>query len=163
MQFLIECFWEINMGREVRRVAKNWEHPKNELTGRYKPLFPYSYYEESKEEFLTELVKNGLQSAIYEYGSAPDINDYMPNWDNSEATHYMMYETTSEGTPISPAFETPEEVARWLVDNNASAFADQTATYEAWLRVANGGFAVSAVYTPDNGLQSGVEAMSNGK
>lgn len=26
------------MGREVRRVPANWQHPKDELTGRYKPL-----------------------------------------------------------------------------------------------------------------------------
>ncbi len=149
------------MSREVRMVTQDWEHPKDELTGRYKPLFPYDYYESSKEEFLTELIKNGLQSAIDEYGSAPDINDYMPNWSDEEKTHYMMYETTSEGTPKSPAFKTPEELARWCADNKVSAFANQTATYEAWLRVATGGFAVSAVYTPENGLKNGVEALTN--
>lgn len=28
------------MGREVRRVTKDWEHPKNEF-GDYKPLLAY--------------------------------------------------------------------------------------------------------------------------
>lgn len=89
----------------------------------------------------------------------PDPSDYMPQWPDEQRTHYMMYEDTSEGTPISPAFETPEELARWLVDNEASAFAGQTASYEAWLRVAKGGFAPSAVMT--NGeMVSGVEAMA---
>ena len=42
----------------------------------------------------------------------------------------MIYETCSEGSPISPAFETPEELARWLTDNS---FGSMTATYEQWL------------------------------
>ena len=70
----------------------------------------------------------------------------------------MMYEITSEGTPISPAFATPEELARWLSDNEAIAFAGMTATYEQWLRVANGGYAGSAVMT-DGKMESGVAAL----
>jgi len=70
----------------------------------------------------------------------------------------MMYEDTSEGTPISPAFATPEELARWLVDNNASAFGDSTGSYEVWLRVARGGWAPSMVATAA-GLTSGVDAL----
>ena len=92
-------------------------------------------------------------------GQRPHRDDYMPNWPAAQRTHLMMYEDTSEGTPISPAFETPEELARWLVDNKVSAFGDATASYEGWLRVARGGFAYSAVYTPETGLVSGVDAL----
>ncbi|MNR40154.1 hypothetical protein D3C85_1584160 [compost metagenome] len=74
----------------------------------------------------------------------------------------MMYETTSEGSPISPAFETPEQLARWLADNGASAFGGSTASYASWLRVANGGYAPSAVLS-SAGLQSGVEALGDAK
>ena len=70
----------------------------------------------------------------------------------------MMYEDTSEGTPISPAFQTPEELAHWLADTNASAFGNDGASYEAWLRIARGGWAPSMVFTTDGGLQSGVSA-----
>ena len=81
----------------------------------------------------------------------------MPDWPEEIKTHYMMYETCSEGTPISPAFKTPEELARWLADNNASAFAGQGASYESWLRICKGGYAPSAIIM--NGkLMSGVEA-----
>lgn len=97
--------------------------------------------------------------AVDEYGNPPDINDYMPNWPDAERTHLMMYETTSEGTPISPAFRTPEELARWLADNKASAFGSMTASYESWLEVARGGWAPSAIYTPETGLVSGVEGV----
>jgi hypothetical protein len=68
-----------------------------------------------------------------------------------------MYETTSEGTPISPAFSTKEELARWLENNNSSAFGKSTATYEQWLAMINAGWAPSAIVT-SQGLVSGVEA-----
>ena len=92
-------------------------------------------------------------------GPRPSPDDYMPDWPEDQRTHLMMYEDTSEGTPISPAFATPEELALWLADTGASAFGGSTASYEAWLRVCQGGFAPSMVI--ENGrLMSGVEALA---
>ncbi len=140
------------MGREVRRVAKDWNHPK--VDGEYKPL--YENYSDDSCEFLVLADAEGLQEAI-DYMGCPDKADYMPEWCDEEKTHLMMYENTTEGTPISPAFEMPEELARWLVDNSASSFGSMTATYEQWLRACKGGYAPSMVLS-SAGLQSGVEA-----
>lgn len=148
------------MGREVRRVPANWQHPKDELTGRYKPLYPREFYEARAQEFMEKVNAEGLQAAIDWCGQPPNAEDYMPNWPDSERTHLMMYEDTSEGTPISPAFATPEELARWLADTGASAFGGQTASYEGWLRVAQDGWAPSAVYSSQTGLTSGVDALA---
>ncbi len=52
-------------------------------------------------------------------GAPPDPAYYRPDWPESERTHLMMYEDTSEGTPISPAFTTPEELI-------AAGFSDPT-------------------------------------
>ncbi len=145
------------MGREVRRVPASWQHPK-ERSGEYKPLLAGDYEAEAKE-FLDKANAEGLQAAVDWYGQAPERENYMPSWPESERTHYMMYETCSEGTPISPAFATPEELARWLADTGASAFGGQTASYEGWLRVARGGFAPSAVFSQSTGLVSGVDAL----
>lgn len=139
------------MGREVRKVAPDWEHPKP--NGIYEPLYPGAWGRLENQEDGEKVI-------------TPD--QCMPDWPDDAATHYMMYEDTTEGTPISPAFATPEELARWLTDNNASAFARQTATYEGWLRVAKGGFAPSMVMTiPEDGspgtMQSGVDALRNEK
>lgn len=68
-------------------------------------------------------------------GERPNPARYMPSWPDEELTHLMMYENTSEGTPLSPPFETAEELARWLFENNASAFAYETFTYAEWLEV----------------------------
>jgi len=142
------------MGREVRKVPVDWQHPKNEQ-GNDKPLF--EGYKDDAREFMELANNKGLQEAI-EYMGCPDKEDYMPDWADEEKTHLMMYETTSEGTPISPAFETPEELARWLVDNGASAFGRSTGSYEGWLRVAGGGYAPSAVMDA-SGFHSGVDAL----
>jgi hypothetical protein len=95
------------------------------------------------------------------HGLPPDPTMHMPYWPKEECTHYQMYETTSEGTPISPVCKSPEELAKWLTDNKASAFAEHTATYEEWLRMIKGtGFAVSAVFI-NNELVSGIRGMEN--
>lgn len=140
------------MGREVRRVPKNWKHPKNKK-GDYIPMdesFPYN----------AEEVKEGLQDGWLK-GKPPNYNmKVMPQWPASERTHYQMYEDTSEGTPISPVMETPEKLARWLADHKASSFADRTATYEEWLATIREGGAFSAMCSPETGLISGVEAQA---
>lgn len=142
------------MGREVRKVRKDWQHPKDER-GNYKPLL--DGYAADLEKFMRLSQDKGLQEDV-EYMGCPDKENYMPDWSEEETTHLMMYETTSEGTPISPAFETAEELARWLTDNGASAFGSIPGTYEGWLRVARGGYACSAVLV-SHGLRSGVDAL----
>ncbi len=170
------------MGREARRVPPNWIHPKNEK-GYYIPLYENAgNFAESDAEWDTgwakwqlglcesygdgpkwEPIKEEYKSLRYsDYsGARPSPDDYMPNWATEECTHLMMYEDTSEGTPISPVCETPEELAKWLADNGASSFGSSIATYEQWLVICKGGWAPSAVYTSETGLISGVEAGMN--
>lgn len=172
------------MGREVRRVPADWQHPKAFDTYRgqdeYVPLqegdFAGGYdvlaaeWDEGHAKWQLGLCRDYSEEAGWEpvdpkyqgmrftdyHGARPSPDDFMPNWPAEQRTHLMMYEDTSEGTPISPALETPEELARWLVDNNASAFAGQPGSYEGWLAVAQGGFAPSCVI--QNGeMKSGVE------
>ena len=146
------------MGREVRKVPADWQHPKDELTGNYRPLFNGADYAEKAAGFMEKANAEGLQEAVDWYGCV-DQNDYMPVWTPEQATHFMMYEDSTEGTPISPAFATPEELASWLADTGASAFGSSTGSYEGWLRVARGGFACSMVVT-DGVIKSGVDGLT---
>ncbi len=130
------------MGREVRKVPANWKHPKNNR-GQYIPL--YDNFRGALNSFKKDVKKMGLEKAIDYHGSGPIKKDYMPDWPKKKCTHLMMYETCTEGAPISPAFKTPEELARWLVENNASAFGSMTAPYEAWLRICISGYALSVI------------------
>lgn len=171
------------MGREVRRVPADWKHPMEPrpdwqtgvMVERYKPLLPGEKYQPYVDEWDEECAKwkagwrpdycdEDARKMTYEQyaGQRPHRDDYMPNWPEDQRTHLMMYEDTSEGTPISPAFKTPEELARWLADNGASAFGSSTATYEGWLRVAKGGWAPSMIFS-SAGIQDGVDALNENR
>lgn len=73
---------------------------------------------------------------------------------------WQMWETTTAGSPMSPVFATPEELARWLADNKASAFGRSTATYEQWLGMIWSGHAPSMV-ADGQGIRSGVEFVAS--
>lgn len=135
------------MGREVRMVPSNWQHPKDDR-GRYIPLYPAEWYESVHAEWVEENDPEWEE---------PTREQFMPYWPVEQRTYFMMYENTSEGTPISSAFETAEMLAKWLADTDASALGSSNATYEQWLSTIQRGWAVSMVFT--NGvLQSGVAA-----
>lgn len=48
---------------------------------------------------------------------------------------YQMWETTSEGSPITPVFKTPEELAEYCERENVSLFGYQTGSKEEWLSI----------------------------
>lgn len=164
------------MGREVRRVPKDWEHPRNKQ-GYYIPLYDnfaerVAAWDEGKAKWDDGMISDFeggwrekpeyVSSETYEEwaGERPEEKDYMPDWPDEQRTHLQMYEDTTEGTPISPVMETPEELARWLVDNGASAFGGMTATYEQWLATCKAGWAPSALFSEQTGLISGVAGMT---
>lgn len=167
------------MGREVRRVPKDWQHPKkrefnylkNCYEERYQPMHDRSFAT-AMDEWIAEwkawdrgerpdyCSDENRNLPYWEWeGPPPDPAYFMPDWPDSERTHLMMYEDTTEGTPISPAFETPEELARWLVDNHASAFGGMEGSYEGWLRIAQGGWAPGLIMEVHG---DGTSTMTNG-
>ena len=118
------------MSRQARRVPLDYEHPKNEQ-GHYVPLFESDDDERPPEE-------------------------RMPRPDPEAELGWCMYETCSEGTPISPVFRSEIDLARWLADNRTPAFADLTASYEDWLRAIKRGNSVTAVIIRGQKPMSGV-------
>ncbi len=155
-------------------VPPEWEHPKDEH-GHYIPLFGGSVteriraWEESRIMWQRGFRRDygdgtwvpkgdGYDYSFVEWdGDRPDPADHMPDWPPHLRTHFQMYEDTTEGTPISPAFATAEELARWLADNGAKAGAYSTATYEQWLATIRAGSAPSMTII-DGVLRSGVES-----
>lgn len=73
---------------------------------------------------------------------------------------YQIWETVSEGSPISPVFDTPEKLARWMASPAHKWETDRGTTYESWLKfITRHGWAPSMVV--ENGtIKSGVEAMT---
>lgn len=70
---------------------------------------------------------------------------------------YQIWETVSEGSPISPVFATPEVLARHMAGTKWGA--DDGTPYEVWLKFIRGpGWAPSMVASSAS-LQSGVAAV----
>lgn len=92
-------------------------------------------------------------------GIAADNRKAYKRWKPKEPPSgdgWQMWETTSEGSPVSPVFATPEELAHWLADNGASSFGSSTSTYEQWLAMIQVGWAMSAAIVGGK-LMSGVD------
>jgi len=91
---------------------------------------------------------------------SPEAKQAAEDWTRIEppaGNGYQIWETVSEGSPISPVFSTPEELARHMAGTRWGA--DEGTSYETWLQFIIGpGWAPSMVMD-DHGLRSGVEAM----
>lgn len=106
------------MGREVRRVPPNWEHPQEGSSSKkFKPMFDITYAD-ARKDWLDGLADHkpeehdGLD--YWEYnGNPPEREDYR-TYSDAEATWFQVYETVSEGTPVTPPFETKDELVQYL-------------------------------------------------
>lgn len=147
------------MGREIRKVPANWQHPKDE-NGRFVPLFGSSW-SKAVAEWDEELAKwneglcraygdqekwrpkdeDELKYTFEEWsGRRPEKDDYMPEWGESELTHIQLYETTSEGTPKSPVFAKGdfEKLCEYAAEN-CTTFATFKASKEDWVAMLSDG------------------------
>lgn len=118
------------MGREIRRVPPNWDHPLDE-SGRKQPMCNQTYAS-ARKEWLDGLAKweagqdpdreaykndDGSHQDYWEWSGAPPERVYYRPWADEEATWFQLWETVSEGTPVSPPFATKEELAEYLATN----------------------------------------------
>lgn len=149
------------MVSEVRRVPKDWKHPKDEA-GEFIPLLSGNFKEQLKSWLKGKqqwdlgfylrnkkwVKKTPDITGTYEDwdSECPKEEDFMPGFLEAEKTHYQMYEESTEGTPISPVMETPEALAHWLADNNASA--------EQRLAIINKGWSVCMVLHISSALKT---------
>ena len=78
-----------------------------------------------------------------------EILDQVPD---EECTHYVIYENTSGGTPVSPVFPTREGARDWLVEQGFSLQAAEN--------FLDRGHAPSFAIGP-GGVSSGIEALEN--
>jgi hypothetical protein len=120
------------MGREIRKVPANWQHP---VVGddygrlRKKPMFDRQY-EVACTEWLADFDRiragdlKGYEVECYPLGvcqwaadnHAPSPDDYRP-WPDDEAVWWQLWETVSEGTPVTPAFASADELIDYLAQH----------------------------------------------
>lgn len=145
------------MGREIRRVPKDWEHPRDE-DGDFIPLFDETY-KSVADKWVADCIlwsqgkHEGQQNDkdwdgcyFWEYEvDPPDPGSYRPEY-KSEPTHYQVYETVSEGTPVSPAFPTEEDLIEYLYlhgDDWAKSRGQRPPSREAATQFVKSGYAPS--------------------
>ncbi len=164
-----------HMGREIRRVPPNWQHPKTKRpdykTGRMEECFEALHDDRASAlaSFAADIEKMGLAEAIDYHGGGPRSDDYV-DYEGKEQTWWQVYETVSEGTPVTPPFETQAELVEYLVANGD--FSDQRRRAEGnsfmpcapWSRKQAESFVFGSGWAPslvvDYGrVMSGVEAM----
>lgn len=130
------------MGREIRRVPPDWEHPKDD-DDNYIPLFDIDY-QSAAEEWIKKLnefeamtpdekkKEYGGYQYYWEYDYPPEIDCHRKRrFNDGEATAYQIYETVSDGTPISPVFPNVDDMRTWLISQGYSEKAtDKFIEYE---------------------------------
>jgi hypothetical protein len=103
--------------REVREIPCGWQHPKD-ANGRYVPLLPFGYQVDDERAPIDRMMP-------------PPLGDI----------EIAAYETTTEGTPISPGFPDTPEGRRGLIaycTEHETVFGDAHAGFEAWAVVLFG-------------------------
>lgn len=129
------------MGREIRRVPKNWEHPRYDEKGRWPghhiPMHDcdfetaaaqwkddFAAWEDGDHPDLCQSASIDLAQTteFWEWESPPDPDTCRPKF-TSEPACLQVYETVSEGTPVSPVFETEGEMVAWLIAQGHSEHA----------------------------------------
>lgn len=143
------------MGREIRKVPANWEHPRKQ-NGEYQPMFDQYYgdalaeleennrkWEDGTHPDLLERPELKQRYPKYELwsGEAPDPLYYNPNkYSPEELTHIQLYENTTEGTPQSPVFKAEEfEQLCEYASKYCTTFADYKASKDDWMGMLSNG------------------------
>lgn len=151
------------MGREIRRVPANWEHPKKKVFDyrtcreieRDQPLFDQPFAEVMEEWYAAwKAWENGTDPDRKEHdmpywewsGGPPDPLYYRPDWKPEDMTWFQLYETVSEGTPVTPPFATKEELVDYLATKGD--FWDQSRHDGAWTRENAQRFVFGAGWAP---------------
>jgi len=119
------------MGREIRMVPPNWQHPKDDH-GNLRPMFGRNFddvfadwladFDRIRRGELTDIERecygklgmNPLAEWLRDEGAPRAPGNYRP-WRDDEAMWVQVWETVSEGTPVTPPFATKGELVDYLV------------------------------------------------
>jgi hypothetical protein len=93
-----------------------------------------------------------------EYWPSPEAKKAYEDWQSYEppaGAGYQIWETVSEGSPISPVFETARDLAAHMAMTKWGA--DKGTPFETWMKFIEGpGWAPSGISTPETGFVDGV-------
>jgi hypothetical protein len=155
------------MGREVKRVPIGFNWPMGEIWWGYKlpPLLCQTCDGTGKvPTVVTGFQRDDGTWNTYEHDYCPTCGGEraaFPKVEIPTGPGYQLWEDVSEGSPMSPVFAAPEELAHWLADNKASAFAAMTLNYEKWLAFIKSEKSACCAIFDGKDFISGVEIIAD--
>jgi hypothetical protein len=88
-----------------------------------------------KKEGKSHLCPKCLGEGIsWQHPKAKELYESWENYEPPTGEGFQLWETTSEGSPISPVFKSFEELCEWCAEN-ASTFATFKTTKEEWMNM----------------------------
>ena len=169
------------MGREIRRVPADWEHPRTNHPVRgweFHPCFDEAYedalarWQEERRQWdadepmeysgrRTEVLAEHPDTTFEEWvGEPPDPAYYRSRkWTAAEATAYQFYETVTEGSPLSPVCPTREAMVKWLTTAHVDlqGYGRTPMSQVGAEAFVDDGWAPSMIASPEHGVEMGME------
>lgn len=107
-----------------------------------------------REGFGVECARCGGHATLEAYPGQRAEAEAWERTDPPEGDGWQLWETVSEGSPMSLVFATAEELGRWMSD---PARGKQWVPFETAMKFIDAGWAPSLVASPRTGVVSGVE------
>lgn len=159
------------MGREVKRVHIDFDWYEKTLK---KSKLSSNYYADTWEGYLLDEIKCPLCNGTgkntkgkrcpecYGEGKTNPRIEPPEGHDFHNTRGYQIWQTVSEGGPVSPVFLKPEDLAKWMVENDTSI--TKGTSYEAWLKmIIKEGSAPSMIGSIQEGLKAGTSLYEEGE
>ena len=148
------------MGREVKRVHIDFDLFEREGATTWE-----GYLMDDVECLLCNGTKKNLKGKECPvcYGEGRVSPEVKPptGYDWGKTNGYQIWQDVSEGGPVSPVFLKPEDLAKWMDENDDSVTRDTT--YDGWLKfILEGGSAPSMIMSGGK-VGSGVAVLNNAK
>lgn len=140
------------MGRELKRVPLNFDYPLNHVWYGYYMNYIGTCYSSNDRNRCAQCKKMAEIKGIKPSScGCPDFDGYFGEVQQQlkqlcevpEGEGYQLWETTSEGSPVSPVFETLDALCEWC-EHYATTFGSSKATKEQWKQMLTEGFVCHA-------------------
>ncbi len=167
------------MGREIRRVPPNWQHPcytkdnapSTDRIGEMKPCHDQDYEMAALEWTANfDVWRKGEHEEqpcdycrfYWEHDTPPNEDSYRPAFAEAP-TWFQVYETVSEGTPTTPPFATTEELIDHLTTAGESLLDPQyhkPYARETAEKFVKGGGYVPSMIVSEGKIYEGISAVN---
>ena len=147
------------MGREVKIVSLDfdWYESHNREGDKWAETWKGYLFDYDLVCFLCEEKKVNLKGKDCPLcdGEGKLAPRFEPpkEWDDKK-NGYQIWEDVSEGSPVSPVFKNPEDLAKWMVKNDDSI--TKGTSYEVWLKMIKKVGSAPSMIMVNGGMSSGM-------